>query len=84
MLGIPFCTFNEYPQSLRNLSSEKRNMRYVAGPNFAANKELRVKSWPLKFSTQHPVLGTTCHTGLLLVYLFMVVPQTGNMALDEV
>jgi len=43
------------------LTSEMRNMRYAAGPNFTASKELRVKSRPLKFSPQNPVLGTTCH-----------------------
>lgn len=75
-------SLNELCQGLRILTSEMRNM--AAGPNFTASKELRVQSRPLNFSTQNPVLGTTCHMALLFVYLFMVVSQTGNMDPDVV
>lgn len=85
MLGITYVhSLNEHSQGIRILTSEKRNMRYATGPNSTASKELRAKSRPLKFSTQNPVLGTTCHMTLLLVYLLMAVSQTGNMAPDEV
>ena len=61
-----------------------RNRRYAAGPNFTASEELRVKSRPLKFSTQNPVAGNHLPHGSPVFYLFVVVPQTGNMAPDEV
>lgn len=77
-------SLSELSQGFSILTSEMRNRRYATGPNFTASKELIVKSRPLKFSTQNPVAGNHLPYGSPVFYLFMVVPQTENMAPDEV